>query len=300
MQIRTDEEKKELKQHGDYTFPVNLSEELLSRYEGGSFMWHWHSEIELTLVCKGSIDYHVNSSHYILTEGDGIFCNSNALHTGNRVGSSDCQYFSVTFHPRFIYGFENSVLHTKYVMPVLDAHWFSSLPFYRKEKKHEKILSILSEIQTLYGYPDPDMELKLHVKLCEIWLLLYHCFRSVSHVDSSGSTYIGRLKDILEYIHCSYRKPITLEDIAGQVHLSKSECCRFFKKHMHMTLFDYLLYYRIQQSLPLLREGNCSIAKAAESCGFSNSCYYSKIFRRHMNCTPKQYQNSFLINPGTH
>ena len=37
MQIQINEEKKELKQHGDYTFPVHLSGEMLSRYEGGSF-----------------------------------------------------------------------------------------------------------------------------------------------------------------------------------------------------------------------------------------------------------------------
>jgi AraC-like DNA-binding protein len=59
-----------------------------------------------------------------------------------------------------------------------------------------------------------------------------------------------------------------------------------------MTLFDYLLYYRIQQSLPLLKGGG-SITDIAGTVGFSNPCYYGKIFRRYMNCSPREYrQNS--------
>ena len=48
MQIRMDKENRELKAHGSYEFPVNISYEQLSRYERGSFSWHWHPEIELT------------------------------------------------------------------------------------------------------------------------------------------------------------------------------------------------------------------------------------------------------------
>ena len=53
MQIRMDKENRELKAHGSYEFPVNISYEQLSRYERGSFSWHWHPEIELTFVLSG-------------------------------------------------------------------------------------------------------------------------------------------------------------------------------------------------------------------------------------------------------
>ena len=48
-------------------------------------------------------------------KGEGIFCNSNALHAGYMIDDQDCNYISVTFHPKFIYGYENSILQTKYV-----------------------------------------------------------------------------------------------------------------------------------------------------------------------------------------
>ena len=52
MQLQLDNNKKELKSHGTYAFPVNVSYEQLSRYERKSFLWHWHKEIELTLTGK--------------------------------------------------------------------------------------------------------------------------------------------------------------------------------------------------------------------------------------------------------
>ena len=293
MQIQINEEKKELKQHGDYTFPVHLSGELLSRYEGGAFFWHWHTEIELTLILKGQIEYRVNERTYHLRAGDGLFCNSNAMHAGRRIDGQDCQYFSTTFHPRFLYGFENSILQTRYVDPILNTAAFSSAALYHSEAWSREILRLLGEIYQLYQVPAPDQELQLHILLSEIWRQLYGYFTSCSFEEPSSFESISRLKEILSYIHRTYAGPVTLEEIADHVHLSKSECCRFFKRHMNMTIFDYLLYYRIQQSLPLLQEGLCTISKAAEVCGFSNACYYGKLFKRYMNCTPRQYQARF-------
>ena len=59
--------------------------------------------------------YYVNDRKYLLSEGEGLFGNSNTLHSGYMKDGQDCDYLSVTFHPRFIYGYENSLLQTKYV-----------------------------------------------------------------------------------------------------------------------------------------------------------------------------------------
>ena len=129
MQIRMDKENRELKAHGSYEFPVNISYEQLSRYERGSFSWHWHPEIELTFVLSGQIGYQVNGKSYVLKEGDGIFCNTNALHSGHMIDGMDCVYISTTFAPRFLYGFSNSVIQTRYVEPVLTDMQLASIVF---------------------------------------------------------------------------------------------------------------------------------------------------------------------------
>ena len=65
MQIITNQFQKELKQHGNEQFPFLVSYQKLSEYESGSFMWHWHPEIEITYVQKGTMCYKVN--HMVTT-----------------------------------------------------------------------------------------------------------------------------------------------------------------------------------------------------------------------------------------
>ena len=42
MQIQTNQKQRELKDHGTFAFPVNVSHENLFSYERSSCFWHWH------------------------------------------------------------------------------------------------------------------------------------------------------------------------------------------------------------------------------------------------------------------
>ena len=69
MELRIDEQGQEQKRHGTYGFPVYLDRKWLSSYVTGGFPWHWHREIELTLVLEGAMEYRVNDSRYQLRRG---------------------------------------------------------------------------------------------------------------------------------------------------------------------------------------------------------------------------------------
>ena len=297
MQLKTRPDQMEIKEHGDYGFPVHVSEEAINRFDSNSFLWHWHPEIELTWIMKGQIEYHVNDTCYILTEGNGLFANSNVLHSGYMKDGQDCEYLSVTFSPRFIYGYENSSLHTKYVDFITANPDWPSLELSSETGWQRRILRQIQHIYDMSKMPPPDYELQVHIALCSIWQHIYSYYSTVPADLRQTSEALERLKDILSYIHGHYNENISLGDIAHSVGICKSECCRFFKRHMHMTLFEYVLYYRIQQSLPLLRMGE-SVTRSASACGFANPCYYGKIFRRYMHCSPSQYRKARLDSTG--
>ena len=79
------------------------------------------------------------------------------------------------------------------------------------------------------------------------------------------------------------------DDIAAACNLSKSEFCRSFKRITRRTAFDFLMDLRIRKSLRLLEQDGASVTEAAMASGFSGSSYYTEIFRRYMNCTPREY-----------
>ena len=147
----------------------------------------------------------------------------------------------------------------------------------------------MTEIYRLSLAAPEDYELQVHLLLTEIWQRLYRYFSSLPEKESGPERELQRLKDMISYIQEHYDQEIRLDDIASHVNICKNECCRFFKKHMKMTIFDYVLFLRIQNSLVFLREGE-SITKTASLVGFSSPAYYGQIFRRYMRCTPREYQ----------
>lgn len=290
MQIHTNNNQKELKSHGDYTFPLCLSDERLSSYESGSFLWHWHPEVELTLILEGTILYQINETMYSLKAGEALFCNANTLHTGHMDDGQDCIYFSVTFHPRLLYGFENSLIYTHYVQTICEDPGFPSLHFRPDVPWQQNVIDSMFEIYTIHQEDIPAKELKLQILLLQIWIKIFEHKQTVPPVSPSTNKQMERIRTILSYIHTHYAEKITLEDIASSINLCKSECCRLFKSHMKESLFNYLLSFRIEQSLPLLHNTDESITEIAEKTGFSNPCYFTKIFREHKGCSPSQYR----------
>lgn len=301
VQIFTEKNKKEKKQHGNYEFPVHVSPESIQSYEQHSFMWHWHPEIELTWFISGQMEYNVNDRHYIVSEGQGLFCNSNALHAGYMIDGQDCNYISVTFHPRFIYGYENSILQTKYVDFITSNDFWSSLilkpeiPWQNEIIEHIKEIYSLTQEQT--QNVQTDYEFHIHLLLCEIWHKLYQYYIQISQETPQPQKHLNRLKGILSYIQEHASEDISLEDIASHAGLCKSECCRFFKKYMRMTIFDYLLSTRIQNSIPYLMNGE-NITTIAGLVGFSSPAYYGQIFKRYMGMSPSQYKKNAAQSPS--
>ena len=288
MQIITQENQKELKEHGNYAFPVNISIERIESYENGTFLWHWHPEIELTLVLSGQIEYQIEEHTFILSAGDGVFCNGNALHSGHMHKGQKCTYLSITFHPRFLYGYENSILNTKYVNYITSNELWNSLHLEKIVTWQENVLEYMNKIYDLSQSMPGDFEMQVHMMLLQIWHLLYQHFSAQPNNLQKPKQHLQRLRDILLFIENHYTQDISLEDVAKTANICKSECCRFFKKHMGITIFDYILYLRIQNSLPLLKKSD-SITSVAAMVGFSSPSYYSQIFKRYMKCTPLEY-----------
>lgn len=294
MQIIINKDQKELKEHGNYAFPFRISYEELENYERNIFLWHWHPEIELTLFLEGEMEYQINDTLYHVKEGDALFCNSNALHAGQKLDNSNCRYMSITFHPRLLSGFSGSIMETEYVQNVITNPSFSSIHFTNSIDWHKEVIHTMNDLHSMF--PNEDMNydaMQIQIYLLQIWRKLYHHMPELTCLATSTShQYANRLKTILSYIETHYTESITLEEIAKEINLCKSECCRFFKKHMNQSLFDYILTYRIEQSFHLLLNTDNSITAIADQVGFTNPCYFGKVFKEQTGCTPTQYRKN--------
>lgn len=290
MQIITNQFQKELKQHGNEQFPFLVSYQKLSEYESGSFMWHWHPEIEITYVQKGTMCYKVNHMVYHLKEGDIVFNNSGALHSGTMEDQKDCAYIPVTFDSRLIYGFFQSTVNSKYVDPVIQDSMLPAICIDQSEPWHKPFREYLLRIIDLDEKKPDFYELDITICLQSMWRLLLEHITYEPQASRENSLEYDRIKKILSYIEENYQNKITLNDIAGHIHLCESECTRLFKRHMNTTLFAFLQEYRIERSLEFLQDDQ-PVSAVADKAGFSDPNYYSKVFAKIKGCSPREYRN---------
>lgn len=299
QQLKVDADRQEIKEHGSFSFPVRVSEERLFAMYGGAFLWHWHPQIELTLVLEGEIRYRVQDAAYHLRAGEGLFCNGNALHRGEHIAGQECVYLSVTFLPRVLYGEKTSAMYTKYIRDLCSDSEFTALPIRPETDGEKAILNHIAHIGEVYRQGGQTQELEIQISLLQIWLELYRSWPGKGkQQEKTADPNQERIRTLLGYIQEHYTEKLTLQELADQIHICKHECCRMFKRYMQETLFSYLMAYRVDQSLSLLTETNMEITEIAERCGFATPGYYTRVFRRYREMTPVAYRKLYRKNHG--
>lgn len=107
---------------------------------------------------------------------------------------------------------------------------------------------------------------------------------------TDANTAQSYVQKAIEFITSNYSYPITIEDIASYVGLSRSHLFRSFETVLGQSPKEYLTDFRMKQACYLLENTNLSITAIANSLGFDNSLYFSKIFHKELGTSPKVWR----------
>lgn len=98
-------------------------------------------------------------------------------------------------------------------------------------------------------------------------------------------------RGIIEYISTNYNKNISNKKIAEEFHFNASYINRVFKTHTGVAMHEFLLTYRLNTAMELLRTQNTSINEIAKMVGFESLPHFTKTFKKRTGKTPSQYRN---------
>lgn len=98
------------------------------------------------------------------------------------------------------------------------------------------------------------------------------------------------IKKAVAYVRKHYSEEITVTELANHLALSEAYFCRLFKKETGYTFGQYLTNYRIHVAAGLLANFPLKVSEAASQVGFSDSNYFSVIFKKIMEMSPTEYQ----------
>ena len=283
---------------GTFDFPLAVHENDLKKNVLGFVNWHWHYEFQLTYVVRGTISVFFNQQTIDLHEGQGIYINPEVLHMIRDRYDSDAMFISLDVSQKLLTSFPNSVFERSYVKPVFcssaaDAVILDPGVFWQK-----KILDEAMSIEQDYKSRSFGWELAVSSSLYAIWKeLVCHLHESLAEHDAPAADGARmrrnqRIKEILSYIREHFTEKITLDEIAKHLHLSTNECCRFFKKNMNCTLFEYITEYRLSKSKELLEHTDLPVSQIAYESGFGSSSYFIEKFRKNVGMTPAAFRKA--------
>jgi AraC-like DNA-binding protein/mannose-6-phosphate isomerase-like protein (cupin superfamily) len=276
---------------GGQDFPVSAYLGNLENYVTHEVPWHWHREIEVLIVIKGTALVYLGEECVSLSVGQGLFCNSNVLHRIVSEGTEKCIFHSIVLDPSIVGGNADSIFSQKYVFPLTQAHNLPFVMFTGEYPWHKVCLSAIEAAHDACTEEFDGYEFTIREEMSTLWfLIMKHCHDEVFSADHSSSVDTRRTRRILKYIHAHYQDPITLQDLADTVNICPRECQRCFKKVLHMTPTAYILQYRLELAMDMLSSTDLSVMEICVSTGFNSPSYFSKMFRRHFGKSPNEFR----------
>ena len=125
-------------------------------------------------------------------------------------------------------------------------------------------------------------------------MIRHYCLLVRRH---SLERYSSMVRDCINYINFHYTEPLSLDSLAGRFVVNKNYLPTRFHQEVGMTVTAYINRTRIERSVPMLEKTSLSIQEIAESCGFSDGNYYTRVFRRLNSMTPHEYRISLKHRP---
>ncbi|MCK2184856.1 GlxA family transcriptional regulator [Halomonas getboli] len=96
-----------------------------------------------------------------------------------------------------------------------------------------------------------------------------------------------RLLEIVALMEANLEEPISLDELAGYVNVSRRQLERLFQKNLHCSPSRYYLKLRLTRARQLLKQTPMSIIEVASACGFVSTPHFSKCYREYFGIPPR-------------
>lgn len=278
------------------TTPTDASWALLDRRLDNEipFEWHHHPEFELTLTLNSRGQRYIGDSIEAYDDGDLVLIGPNLPHTWNSAEKIE----ATEPHIALVLWFKRE--------------WIEALIKLLPELKPlEHLLSSASrgivfsseisrQVRPIIEAIPPLAPLERLQKFLEVMAALInetnprYLTLSVSDEQlSETAPEKERIELILNYIHTHYQATISNTELAELAGLSLSGFHRLFRRHLRMTVTDYISQLRIGEACALLINTQQPISYISNIVGYDNLANFNRQFKALKNVTPRDFRSRF-------
>lgn len=255
-----------------------------------------HDFWEMVYVDSGEVGIIADEKQYTLKQGEAFFHRPNEVHTiftedsfGNSaIISFDCKNKAINSlaDKIFTFGeFEKSLL-SKIITET--SRCFS-------DKLNEIYLTRMTRRE------DSSPISEQYIKNCVELLVLSLLKRSEALTEAEkpviaeniGNTHSDKIvADIIKLLSDHVYSSIDLDTVANQLFFSKTYIKTVFKKNMGISIIQYYISLKIEESKKLISQNKYSYTEIAEMLNINSVHYFSRLFKAHTQMTPSEYARS--------
>ena len=125
-------------------------------------------------------------------------------------------------------------------------------------------------------------------------ILLDSLWESGEDKGADSSSVVQQVEQIHRYIEQSYHENITLTALAEQYRMDASYLSRIFSQKYGETIIAFLTRIRMEKAAELMKDQDKKLETISFLVGYDDYNYFSRVFRKKMGCSPREYRNNLV------
>lgn len=257
--------------------------------------YHFHPELELTYISKGTGTRYIGDNIERFSEGDLVLVGPNLPHLwkNDKVyyeGNPEVQARAIViqFTENFLGNTIWELLEMRKIKRMLKS---SEQGLKIQNTRQKEIVDLMHKMIDQSGAEE----------IISLLTILNIISEDRSIKPLSGKTYSGisthskleRINAVFAFISKNFSENITLEETAEVANMSPTAFCRYFKTHTNKTFSSFLLETRIHHCCKLIMNEDTNISEIAFESGFNSLSYFTKQFKKLIGMTPSEYKKKF-------
>ncbi len=231
-------------------------------------------DYQLLYIAKGKGHFFFNGKEHIITEGNMILYRPDETQMYYYHAPDKTEVYWVHFTGRHV----KSILEVYGFPETENVFYTGTSPDY--QWMYRQMIQELQLCRTNY-------EELLSLILRQIFIMINRYISDGRRADSDIQNEIERAA---HYFNENYSKPLNIDEYADSRHMSTCWFIRCFKRILKVTPMQYILSLRMANAQSLLETTEYNISEIAESVGYDNPLYFSRLFHKHIGVSPSEYR----------
>lgn len=264
-----------------------------------SYPEHWGC-LSIKCAFNGEEHYQSGNCFYSVNSNNYLIFNEGKSYSSYIFSKTVVESFTINFSSSFEQEILSSLLQcSDYLMGNFQNNSQRKIGFIEKLYAHDDIVSpLLFKLYRLSANTKPDYNLideiyhQLLEKLLRLQQHVANEIQKVKAIKTSTKTELyKRLHLAKDYIDSCYTLPLTLDKLSTVACLNSAYFLRQFKKHFHITPYQYIIQKRLELAENLLKAQNISVTEVCFAAGYEDVSSFAKLFKSRFKLSPEAYQH---------